>query len=386
MLVFDLDLSVISGYPSFRAQSFSIFVVMELEGECSVTGEVEVSETVSNLNSEKLVGSIDAEKVAGYGNCVNEHNDGSMESKGKGAEVTEEAVAPPAVAAVKSTPSPTTKGYGLKKWRRIKREVKKDGDSNIDTSKLIVERDLSSSSKNSAKAVRYSGGTSQQSNEFARNQVLIGSSVAVHGSAFMAGADLENSEDRSSKSSTAASASNPRNKKPAVEYAGNRNLVNLSQYNLGTSVQRKDWTESSKKPRGERVKIEKENSHSSMESDSRSSNFVFMQGTSSLKSNGTKGERPLNYDGENGDEDQECEGKVGDDLRASYDDGYSKQFEDVLQEGPSAESSWEAKDEKSENQGTSTDRDPVIESIFTLQAAQEALERGGSSLYVINFD
>nr|GME16715.1 WPP domain-interacting protein 2 [Ipomoea batatas] len=325
---------------------------MELEGECSETGQVEVSETVSNSNY----------KVGAYGNC----DDESMEDKGKGAEVTEEAVA------VKSMPSPTPKGYGLKKkWRRINREeVKKDGDRNIDTSKLFVKRDLSSSSKNSAKAVRYSAGASQQSSEFVRNSGLNGNSVAVHGSAFMAGADLEISEDESSKSSTAASASNPRNKKPTVEYAGNRNLVNLSQ-------QSKDWTDSSKKPRGERVKIDKENSHSSMESDSRSSNFVFMQeGTSSLKSNGTKGERPLNSDGENRDEDKECEGKVGDDDRqASYNDGNSGQFEDVLQDGLSAESSWEAKDEKSENHGTSTDRDPVIESIFTLQAAQEALER-----------
>ncbi|XP_031116956.1 WPP domain-interacting protein 2-like [Ipomoea triloba] len=336
---------------------------MELEGECSATGAVEVSETVSNSNSEKLGGSIDADKVGAYGNC----DDESMEDKGKGAEVTEEAVA------VKLMPSPTPKGYGLKKkWRRINREeVKKDGDRNIDTSKLFVKRDLSSSSKNSAKAVRFSAGASQQSSEFVRNSGLNGNSVAVHGSAFLAGADLENSEDESSKSSTAASASNPRNKKPAVEYAGNRNLVNLSQ-------QSKDWTESSKKPRGERVKIDKENSHSSMESDSRSSNFVFMQeGTSSLKSNGTKGERPLDSDGENrDDEDKECEGKVGDDdLQASYNDGNSGQFEDVLQDGLSAESSWEAKDEKSENHGTSTDRDPVIESIFTLQAAQEALER-----------
>ncbi|XP_019183202.1 PREDICTED: WPP domain-interacting protein 2 isoform X2 [Ipomoea nil] len=319
---------------------------MELEGECSATGAVEVSETVSNSNSEKL---------GAYGNCVNEHDNESMETKGKGFEVTEEAVA------VKSTtPSPTTKGYGLRKWKRINRgEVKKDGDSNIDTSKLIVKRDLSSSSKNSAKSVRYSAGTSQQSSEFVS---LIGNSVAVHGSAFMAGEDLENSEDQSSDS-----ASNPpRNKKPA----GNKNLANLSQ-------QSKDWTESSKKLRGERVKIDKENSHSSMESDSRSSNFVFMQGgTSSLKSNGTKGERPLNSDGENRDEDKECEGKVGDDdLQASYNDGNTGQFEDVLQEGLSAESSWEAKDEKSENQGTSTDHDPVIGSIFTLQTAQEALER-----------
>lgn len=75
---------------------------------------------------------------------------------------------------------------------------------------------------------------------------------------------------------------------------------------------------------GKQVKIEKKNSHS--ESDSRTSNFAIMQANDSASNRVQSGES-LNYDGENYDE-----------LHAGV--------------------------------------DPLVEHIFTLQSAQEALGKG----------
>ncbi|CAH9052837.1 unnamed protein product [Cuscuta epithymum] len=329
---------------------------MELDCECSASQPVEAGETIANTNSDKPVVGVDDIKLKDYKNNRNERIDESIETTGKAAEITEEPV---------KSASASAKGYGLKKWRRIRREeVCNDGDNSAGGSKLIMKRGLSVSHNDSAKSVHFQGEISQKSddtvsfpNEFVSNLGMNCNSLASYGHAFLAGADSENSEeDSSSKSSTAASA--PPNK---------NNLVNINRRNIGvSSVQKKASQpriaviESSKKHRGERVKIEKENSYSSMESDSRSSNFVFMQGTRCLKSqNGTRAS----------DEGMDGEGK------ASYNEGNSGEYEDVLQEGLSAESSWDGKEGKNENQGTPTNYDPVVESIFKLQAAKEALER-----------
>ncbi|KAK8683699.1 hypothetical protein V6N13_039750 [Hibiscus sabdariffa] len=81
--------------------------------------------------------------------------------------------------------------------------------------------------------------------------------------AFASTTDYKNSEDWSSKSSTAASTPKVRYDIPA----------------------RKGIAGSSKKARGVRVKIEKENSDPSIESDPKSSNFIFTQGPVSVISN-----------------------------------------------------------------------------------------------------
>ncbi|KAM3302682.1 WPP domain-interacting protein 2 [Capsicum chacoense] len=276
--------------------------------------------------------------------------------------------------------SPTTKGFGLKKWKRIKRESRReDGESSVNSGK-VLKRGLANLVGNSAGRIQKSDGSVSSTNTVFRNVGVlvegfdvIGDSGLVIGTIFHAVSESENSEDRSSRSSTAASA-------PKVRYAPSDKhwLRSLSGKSLGTSAQKphqgKGRAETSKKARGERVKIEKENSHSSMESDSRSSNFLFMQGNYAT-SNGTKGERSNIYDGESSDEAQDRERPIGEELRAGFERGNDRESENVSQEDLAAESPWEVKEDKSENQSSSTDRDPLMESIYNYQAVQEALAR-----------
>ncbi|XP_060187389.1 WPP domain-interacting protein 2-like [Lycium barbarum] len=293
--------------------------------------------------------------------------------KGKGIEIS--------TPLVKS--SPTTKGFGLKKWKRMKRDARKDGDSSSVNSDKQLKRGLTNPVGNSAKGVNFSAGRIQKSdgsvsstNAVCRSTGFLVDGFGVIGDSliFNAVSESENSEDRSSRSSTAASAPKARYEGSPVVfgYPSDKHwLRSLSGKSLGTSAQQphqgKSRAETSKKPRGEMVKVEKENSHSSMESDSRSSNFLFMQGNYAT-SNGTKGERLMIYDGESSDEAQDRERPIGEELN-------DRESENVSQEDLAAESPWEIKEEKSENQGSSTDHDPLMESIFGFQAAQEALAK-----------
>ncbi|XP_006346075.1 WPP domain-interacting protein 2 [Solanum tuberosum] len=318
----------------------------------------------------------------------NSSNNNLDDVKGKGIEIKEaEDYSTPLVKS-----SPTTKGFGLKKWKRMKRDAQRqDGDSSVNSGKLL-KRGLASEVANAEKPVSFSAGRIQKSDGsvsstnavFMNPGVLadgfgvIGDSGLAMGPIFNAVSESENSEDRSSRSSTAASAPKARYEAPVLPgYPSDKHwLRSLSGNSLSTSAQKphqgKGRSETSKKPRGERVKIEKENSHSSMESDSHSSNFLFMQGDFAT-SNGTKGERSMIYDGESSDEAQDRERPIGEELRAGLERGNDRESENVSQEDLAAESPWEVNEEKSENRGSSTDHDPLTESIFNFQAAQEAL-------------
>uniref|UniRef100_A0A5B7B0M5 Putative WPP domain interacting protein 1 n=1 Tax=Davidia involucrata TaxID=16924 RepID=A0A5B7B0M5_DAVIN len=372
---------------------------MDLESESSALESVEENEVITPERLGKV-----GETIIENGSCGGEHEsvDDQLlaDAKEKGVEVSESVNSPPLTVkspggSVGSSPPGTAKGYGLKKWRRIKREFNKDGHSNVDTSK-ILKRGLSSSMAKSTKSQNLtveikqrSEGSVSSTNGMVKSPGIALDGFVMHGSnldsklavgpTFAAGTDSENSEDRSSKSSTAASAPKLRYENPAVVgYAREKNrMKNLSGKNLGNVVQRqgKGRIETSKKPRGERVKIEKENSHSSMESDSRSSNFVFMQGTNSVTSNGRQSGRSMNYDGENSDEAQGGEQQFSKEIRTGYVKENEGEFEDLSPEDLAADLSWEVKEEKSDNHRTSTDRDPLVESILTLQSTQEELEK-----------
>ncbi|KAL0353439.1 UNVERIFIED_CONTAM: WPP domain-interacting protein 2 [Sesamum angustifolium] len=354
---------------------------MDLESECSVLGSVEDNEEITNDSVSGNLENFGESKVQINGTCSVENNDNDElfpEVEQKEAEVS---------------PSPTTttttrKGYGLKKWRRIKRDAIKGGDSSIATSKMMTQ-DLPYSGPNSSKRVQVyaerkqkSDGSVSSTNALVRNLdgfAQLDESGLGLGPPFAAGTDSENSEDQSSKSSTAASAPRMKYEKPVVVgFPHDKGRMrSLSGKNLTHSVQRgqqgKGRIESTKKARGERVKIEKENSHSSLESDSRSSNFVFMQGTY-FTNNGTQNERPKDYDGENGDEIQDSE-QDNDGHRDAYERDGEDGCEESSPEDVVADSSSEVKEERSENHGSSRDQDPLIESIFALQSAQEALEK-----------
>ncbi|KAL0399036.1 UNVERIFIED_CONTAM: WPP domain-interacting protein 2 [Sesamum radiatum] len=365
---------------------------MDLESECSVLGSVEDNEEITNDSVSGNLEIFGESKVQMNGSCSVENNDNNElfpEVKQKEAEVLESVSLPPVDLKTEVSPSPTTrKGYGLKKWRRIKRDANKGGDNSIATSQMMTQ-DLPYSGPNSSKRVQVyaerkqrSDGSVSSTNALVRSLdgfAQLDDSGLGLGQPFAAGTDSENSEDQSSKSSTAASAPRMKYEKPVVVGfpRDKGRMRSLSGKNLTHSVQRgqqgKGRIESTKKPRGERVKIEKENSHSSLESDSRSSNFVFTQGTY-FTNNGIQNGRQKDYDGENGDEVQDSE-QDNDGRRDVYDRDGEDGCEESSPEDVVADSSSEVKEERSENHGSSRDQDPLVESIFALQSAQEALEK-----------
>ncbi|XP_060199089.1 WPP domain-interacting protein 1-like [Lycium barbarum] len=309
------------------------------------------------------------------------------EAKSKGTGTADLVGSPPSVKS-----SPTAKGFGLKKWRRIRRQAHKDGDSNTESAKLL-KRGLSNAAANPAKPVHLSAGTIRNSDGSvsSANAILRSPGVLVDGFGLIGdsglaiqpivfgGTNSENSEDRSSRSSTAASAPRARYEIPIVHgYVPVKNGQRTQSGNyMGTSAQqshpRKGRAEASKKARGERVKLEKENSHSSLESDSQSSNFLRKQSNNHATSNGTKGGSSANNDGQFSDEALTRERPFSEELQTGLDRRNGKECE--TEEDQGAESTWEVKEERSEYQGLSTDHDPLLESMFTLQAAQENLER-----------
>ncbi|OIS99161.1 PREDICTED: WPP domain-interacting protein 1-like [Nicotiana attenuata] len=323
----------------------------------------------------------DRNKVENNGSSIVEINTPiSNEVKGKGVD------SPPPMKS-----SPITKGFGLKKWRRIRRESHKDGDSNTDSGKLL-KRGLSNAAANSVKPVHLSAGAIQNSdgsvsstNALLRSPGVLVDAFGVIGDPGLAdrplifgATDSENSEDRSSRSSTAASAPKARYESPVVYgYVPDKNgQMSLSGKNVSSLAQKshqgKGRAETSKKPRGERVKIEKENSLSSMDSDSQSSNFLCVQSNNHVTTNGIKDGMSVN-NGQFNDEAFARERPVSEEFQTCLDGRNGKNYE--TQEDLAAESPWDVKEERSENQGLSADHDPLLESIVTLQAAQDKLER-----------
>lgn len=316
----------------------------------------------------------------------------------KGKQIAEPDASPPSTAQSPSgvTPSPR-KGYGLKKWRRIRRDFVKDGVAHLDSSK-ILKRGLNgvgnqnSSSRFSAERVSVEvmkdsegsvGSTSMTRNlGHADGPAAHASTLESNFAAapvFTAGADSDNSEDRSSKSSTAASAPKAKHDcSGAFGYVRERNrMKNLSGKSQGGSSQDAQQNngriEISKKPRGERVKIQKENSHSSVESDLRSSSSVFMQGA--YASNGKKSGTAMNYYSANSDG-----AHMGDHFSEEVQTGYPTEnvgeAEDFSQDDSAVDLSWEAGEEKRESNRSFADHSSLIESINALQSLQEALEQG----------
>ncbi|XP_047151072.1 WPP domain-interacting protein 2-like [Vigna umbellata] len=275
----------------------------------------------------------------------------------------------------KGTP---TKGVGLKKWKRIRRNVVKDPNSSADSGK-VLKRGLPANPNLSEKQPylrdvkeRSDGSSDMFGNVvFSDGNVIHGSSSDSRyalGSGFVVGTDSENSEDRSSKSSTAASEPKLRPEKNRSKNVNSKHLPNSAQ----RVQQGKGRTESSKKPGGGgRVQIEKENSFSSLESDSRSSNFK--QGGFSVTSNGTHSGRTNIYDGVNSGEAHVNE-HFTEGVEAVYGNENIVEDEDLLPDNLATNLSWDVTEEKSVNNQPSSIGDPLIESVNSLQAVQEALQ------------
>ncbi|KAK4278508.1 hypothetical protein QN277_016346 [Acacia crassicarpa] len=334
---------------------------MDLESECSVS--VEENEVRQNESPH------DGE------NGAKSNNGGSPDQKGKfDAFDTEEPQRLSGTNSPGSSP-PTTKGYGLKKWRRIKRDVVKDQNTHLDSAKLL-KRGLSGGA-NTSKAQPFPHDIQQNSEGSIGSSNVFKNVVFTDG--FAVGTDSENSEDRSSKSSTAASAPQSRHDLLAFvkENSQSKNINSNDSANSTQKVQHgKGQIEGSKKLRGERVKTRKKNSNSSMDSDSSSNNN---RGAFTVTSNGKHSGGPnLYYEGNSGD------GHANEHFPDKAQAGYCKENvvedEDVFQGNMATKFSWDLKEEKGDNKLSSTVEDPLAESIRSLQSVQEALAEGLSFL------
>ncbi|KAG8479327.1 hypothetical protein CXB51_029074 [Gossypium anomalum] len=391
---------------------------MDLESECSAVESLEGNEstqhTVPHVDANKIKDNhVDDCKSKDNGLCGNDDqtqrlstdrgvvsDDFAVDSHVNGPVGTIWSMHSPSVPVESpAAPSPsTTKGYGLKKWRRIRRDFVKDPTATVDGCK-ILKRGLSGSA-NPTEPQRNASAEIKQNNKPHIGPLNILKNTNVAGgfmnhspssdSRFAVGVpsaattDSENSEDRSSKSSTAASMPKARYDLPAVlvYVHGKNRMKNLSGKFLGNSSKKaqqgKGYVESSKKPRGERIKIEKENSQSSVESDSRSSKFGFVLSPVSVTSNGKQSGSSMNHDRRNGDEAHEDEGQSNEEVQTSHRKESSCEIEELSLDDLAANLSWEAKEEKSESHQPSPDQDPLVNSILSLRSVQEALE---SELY-----
>lgn len=380
---------------------------MDFESECSALESVEDNEV-----NQEAVPFDDVSRIRTNGTCANDADQscaaesafdamGSIPSATKGKDLSGKAANLPLSITQSSPkiPSPVTKGYGLKKWKRIPRDFVKDMNSSEDTSK-ILKRALSTSG-NPIKP-QLSPTEAKQNNEGSVGSVNplrnIGNvdGLAFHGSssnsrfamgsAFNPGTDSENSEDRSSKSSTAASAPKARyDVNTVLGHVREKNRIkSISGKSTGGSGQKvhqgKGRVEGSKKARGERIKVEKENSQSSIESDSRSSCFVFRQGTPAAASNGNQNERSVTDDGDNSDGAYAGDQQFSEEVETAYRKEDEVEAEDVTQDNLAADLSWEVKEEQDRNHWSTLNKDPMDESILSLQSAQHALETGSYTL------
>ncbi|KAL8147000.1 WPP domain-interacting protein 1-like [Apium graveolens] len=348
---------------------------MDLESESSVIGSVEDNEVINS--SENLI-----IRNGSNGECSVEHVRevllGDMKSEGIDL-VSSDSM---------GTNSRVKKGLGLKKWKRIPRESSKERGNSLDNG-VVGKREFSNVTPDLKKAV-VSAGMKERSegSVSSTNGVVKSSGLFAHGfgsglevglglgPVFDEVADVENSEDRSSKSSTAESAPQRRLEIPAAGgFVGDSNGIISENGDHDLAAQReqgRNRTGSGKKARAEQVKIEKEKSYCSVESDSQGSNFVFMQEANSVTSKGRQS-RSTNYDGENSDDEaQGSDQHFVEELQSGFRKNMAE-FEDVSQSYLPADLNWDTKEENCNNNGLSEDQDPLLESITTLQSAQEAL-------------
>ncbi|XP_073308462.1 WPP domain-interacting protein 1-like [Primulina huaijiensis] len=369
----------------------SVLFWMDLESEISVLESVENNEWVDNVFAVGNLGNLDEAEVQNNGSCVEENSGpgGSLsETKGKESEILGSVSLPTSVIDHDVSPSSTMtkKGSGLKKWRRIKREPNKVGDSSVQTGSLTIVEVLNLGG-NSGKRVQFdperkqrSDGSVSSTNAMLRSSddfALLDDSGLEMRPSFSAGTDLGNREDQRSKSSTKESSPRIRGEASAVLHDKSR-IPSLSVKDLTHSVWRgmqgKGKIDTGKSSKGGKVKIEKENSHSSTESDSRSYNFVFMHGMPYTR-NGIRTEKSFDYNEESGDEDQGIEHQLSNGLHNDFHKNGEGGYKDALTEDVGADSSWEAKDDRSQNNGSSMHMDPLAESIFGLQSIMEMLEK-----------
>ncbi|XP_071725729.1 WPP domain-interacting protein 2-like [Rutidosis leptorrhynchoides] len=266
-------------------------------------------------------------------------------------------------------PLPAMKGKGLRKWRRIRRESGSETnsyylDSNrkrgmITLPAVMKQRseDSSSSTNAMSNAIGFALDHTGQYRDFG----------AGMGPGFSSRADSENSEDRNSRSSTAGSAPVMNRELPVLGLGFGDDTIRMNSGILVQSDQQEKIRNVKKKARG--VRIKKENSISSMGSDSRSSNFFFMTGSNSITSNGRSG-RLGNHEEDDSDDAQNGDRHLNDEVSKNEVD-----YECVSHEDLAGEKTWEVKEEKADDHVGTGNQDDLVDSIMPLHFAQEALAR-----------
>ncbi|KAE8660175.1 High mobility group family [Hibiscus syriacus] len=305
---------------------------MDLESECPVVEFFEDNEspqhTIPHVDANKIKNKqVDACKIKDNGLCENDDQtqrlsaDQSVGPDDFTADIHVNGPAGIALPMHSSPPAkPTPKGYGLKKWRRIKSGFVKEPSPVMDSPKTLKR----SSSGAENPTPQHMVSTEIKQNSEPRIRPVNTKKNTIVASGFMMHSPWSDSTEntpRGSKSATAASM--PQVLPTVLGYVHRRNhMKNFSVKNVGNLSPRfqqvKGSVESSNKPRGERVKIEKENSQSSVGSGSRSSNFGFMSSPLSVTSKGKQGGNSLNLDGKNYDEAYEGEDQINEEVQTAH--------------------------------------------------------------------
>ncbi|CAL9220662.1 unnamed protein product [Arabidopsis halleri] len=236
----------------------------------------------------------------------------------------------------------TRKGFGLKKWRRIKRDGPvRDEAAPVDDGSKLLKRGLAGLVNPPSKHVDLSSVEARQSSEGS-----VGSVNMVHhpgvangfnpdiGCMFAVGQAFEKSEEHSGNT------------------IGAKNVVGGK---IVSGSQEKLWSDTIKKASKERGNSEKEKPCSSLDSDLRSSDFVFSSGSVSVANHGEKDERlTMNYIGGFSNE-----GQVQEEVQT-----YSRSKNGYKEDDG---------DESKKNNNHWADKDPLADSIRSFAALQEAL-------------
>ncbi|XP_074586820.1 WPP domain-interacting protein 2-like [Curcuma longa] len=284
------------------------------------------------------------------------------------------------VSGSKSAPS---KGYGLRKWRRIRRDLSNDVASIADSAQIHKRRFLVTE-PSEANDNRQKNDNQNEDEDSVASLVSMnigdtplpmtpttldpefGLSVAAAG--FNIGIDSENSDDQSSKSSTAASA--PKYRYETIGFGKDRSRAKaIGGKGSGHVVPQRGQrakggrSDGNRKLKENSVKIEMENSYSSIESDLRSSNAAFVH-MGSVASNSKQSEKSINNNSE-----PSVSSRRNEEVRLS-------QVRDLSKEYLDADLSREVNDTKNSSGQQGPELDPIfLESIDSLQTTKEALEK-----------
>ncbi|KAG0488679.1 hypothetical protein HPP92_007490 [Vanilla planifolia] len=276
--------------------------------------------------------------------------------------------------------APSAKGQGLRKWKRIRRNLLKHGSGKSESAQIMKRRlpiDGPSKAGEEKKLISDIEAEAKDSVASLGSKNTLGGSVPaciglleqelkkLASSGFSIGMDSDNSEDRSSRFSTAASAPRARHEEQrrnpkTFGLRASAHAVQLRDQLLGRAIDfSKTYIEG-------KIKSEKENSYSSVESDLRSSPDRVLQQGAAVRSSGKHGDCSLNFVSE-----VIAEAHSGGRVMSGY---FTENTE--LENPPEGlnDKLLEEDTEKTEHCIPPSDHDPFVKSIALLQETQEALE------------